>query len=46
MGAWGPAIFSDDNAADLRDNYRKLIGDGMSGADATDKQLDEYFDLR
>ena len=35
MGAWGPALFSDDTAADVRDGYRDLIGDGLSGPEAT-----------
>ncbi|HEV8039867.1 MAG TPA: hypothetical protein VGP62_13450 [Bryobacteraceae bacterium] len=42
MGAWGPGIFSDDNAADLRDDYRALIGDGLSGPEATDRLLREW----
>lgn len=25
MSAWGPAIFSDDLACDVRDDYRELI---------------------
>ena len=42
MSAWGPAVFSDDSAADLRDDYRKLIGDGMSGPDATDHLIQSW----
>jgi hypothetical protein len=42
MGAWGTAIFSDDLAADLRDDYRRLVGDGLSGPEATDQLLKEY----
>lgn len=30
MGAWGPAIFSDDLAADVRADYTDLIGQGIS----------------
>ena len=37
MGAWGTGIFADDNALDLRDDYRKLISDGVSGPQATDR---------
>src|SRR5215469_8820606 len=37
MGVWGTGIFSDDNASDLRDEYRKLIGDGVASSDATDR---------
>ncbi len=42
MGVWGAAIFSDDDAADIRSDYRDLIGDGFSGPEATDKILSEY----
>jgi len=39
MGAWGTGVFSDDNAADLRDDYRKLVGDGLTGPQATDRLI-------
>ncbi len=39
MGVWGPGIFSDDIAVDVRDEYRRLIADGLDGPDATDKVL-------
>jgi hypothetical protein len=39
MGAWGTGIFADDNAIDLRDDYRKLIGDGVTGPGATEKLI-------
>lgn len=42
MGVWGTAIFSSDDASDLRDEYRSLIGDGVSGPDATDKLIAEW----
>src|SRR5947209_4537342 len=42
MGAWGPAIFSDDTASDLRADYRDLIGDGVPGSSATDRLLVEW----
>jgi hypothetical protein len=42
MGVWGTAIFSDDNAADLREDYRRLIGDGINGPEATDRLLKEW----
>jgi hypothetical protein len=42
MGAWGPGVFSDDTAADLREDYRKLIGDGLTGPEATDKLLKDW----
>ena len=42
MGAWGPAIFSDDTASDVRDEYRDHVGDGMSGVEATDRLLSTW----
>ena len=42
MGTWGPGIFSDDLASDLRAEYRDLIGDGLSGEEATDRLLHEW----
>ena len=42
MGVWGAAIFSNDDAADIRSDYLDLIGDGYSDTQATDKILSEY----
>jgi hypothetical protein len=42
MGAWGPALFSDDTAADVRDGYREHVGDGFTGPEATDKLVREW----
>jgi hypothetical protein len=42
MGTWGPALFSDDIASDLREDFRDAIADGLSPAAATDKILAEY----
>jgi hypothetical protein len=39
MGAWGTAIFSDDTACDVRDGYLDLLGEGLSGPDATKKLI-------
>ena len=36
MGTWGPALFADDDAADLRDDYRAYLADAQSDAAATD----------
>jgi hypothetical protein len=44
MGAWGTAIFSDDTACDVRDDYRDHVGDGLSGPEATDRLLKEWGD--
>jgi Domain of unknown function (DUF4259) len=42
MGTWGVAVFSDDLAADLRDEFRDLIGEGLSSTEAVDKLLSEH----
>ncbi len=42
MGTWGPALFSDDTACDVRNEYRDLIGDGLGGSEATDRMLDAW----
>ena len=42
MGAWGTALFSDDTASDVRDSYRDLIGDGLSGPEATKRLVNEW----
>jgi len=44
IGTWGTSIFSDDLACDLRDGYRDLVGDGLTGQQATDALLKEYRD--
>ncbi|NPC95808.1 DUF4259 domain-containing protein [Nocardioides sp. zg-DK7169] len=42
MGAWGPAIFSDDTACDIRSDYRELLEDGVDDAEATRRVIAEY----
>jgi hypothetical protein len=42
MGTWGVAIFSDDLAADLRSDFRDLIGDGLTPSQAVDRLLVDY----
>lgn len=42
MGTWGAAIFSDDTAADVRDEWRDYLGEGLSGQQATDKLLENW----
>lgn len=45
MGAWGPAIFSDDTACDIRSDYRELLEDGVDDAEATQRVISKYQDL-
>jgi hypothetical protein len=42
MGTWGTAIFSDDAAADVREDFRAHIGDGLTAQDATAALLKEW----
>ena len=42
MGAWGPAIYSDDLACDIRDDFKELIGDGLDSEQATSTLEKEY----
>jgi hypothetical protein len=42
MGAWGTALFSDDTACDVRDSYVDLVGDGLTGPEATKAVLREW----
>ena len=42
MGAWGSGVFSDDLACDVRQDYRDLIGDGVSDEDAEEQILSSY----
>lgn len=44
MGAWGTAIFSDDTASDIRNDYIDLLGDGYSPSEATDRILADWKD--
>lgn len=45
MGAWGPAIFSDDTACDVRSDYRELLEDGVADAEATSRVIADYQHL-
>ena len=42
MGAWGPALFSDDLACDVRDDYRELLEDGVDDDEALARTLDAF----
>ena len=43
MGTWGPAIFSDDLACDVRDEYTVHLDEGKSGEEATKIVLQVYY---
>ena len=42
MGAWGAALFADDDAADLRADYRAYLADAQSDSGATDLAARDY----
>ncbi len=42
MGTWGPGLFADDDAADLRDEYRLILAGTQSDATATDEAARLY----
>src|SRR5688572_2139029 len=44
MGTFGTAIFSDDFACDIRDEFKECIGDGMTPEQATTQLTNEYSD--
>jgi len=45
MGAWGPGIFSDDTAVDIRSDYRELLEDQVLDDQATRRIIDQYAHL-
>lgn len=42
MGTFGTTIFSDDFACDIRDEFKELIGDGLTPQQATYELLESY----
>jgi hypothetical protein len=42
MGVWGPGLFSDDDALDIRDEYVDLIGEGVSSRQATRRLVERW----
>ena len=44
MGAWGVALFSDDTACDVRDEYRAALTEGLTPDAARDRVLDRFAD--
>jgi hypothetical protein len=43
VGAWGPGLFSDDLACDVRADYRQLIEDGVADDEASSQILARYL---
>jgi hypothetical protein len=46
VGAWGTAIFSDDTACDVRDEWREAILAGLTPEDATARLVESFGELR
>jgi hypothetical protein len=44
MGAWGTAIFADDTALDVRDEWRDAILEGLDAEDATARLVQSFED--
>jgi hypothetical protein len=42
MGTWGPGLYSDDTACDVRDDYKDILGDGIEEPEATKKILEAW----
>jgi hypothetical protein len=42
VGAWGPGLWSDDTATDVRATYREALEDGMSDDAAAEKVLGDF----
>jgi hypothetical protein len=42
MSTWGVAIFADDVASDVRDDFRFFLADAQSVERATDEIVDSY----
>jgi len=42
LGVWGPSLFSDDVACDVRDYYRELLEDGVEDGAATGQTLEKF----
>ncbi|MFC8922622.1 hypothetical protein [Cellulosimicrobium sp. NPDC057127] len=45
MGTWGPGIFSDDTAADVRGDYRAHVEDGVPDDEATRRVVETWRDV-
>lgn len=43
MGIWGAGLFSDDVACDVRDTYRRLLGDQVPDDEAERRVLEEFL---
>jgi hypothetical protein len=42
MGTWGTALFSDDTASDVREDFKRHVGDGLTAEAATALMVKEW----
>lgn len=42
MGIWGTSLYNDDTACDVRDDYKDILGDGISEPEATECLIDQW----
>ncbi|MGB4596085.1 MAG: hypothetical protein WBI14_09295 [Anaerolineaceae bacterium] len=42
MGVWGTGLYSDDTACDVRDDYKDILGDGVTEPSATDLIIEKW----
>jgi hypothetical protein len=42
MGTWGPGVFADDFASDVRGDWREVLEDGVDAAEATRRLITKY----
>ncbi len=45
MGAWGPGLYSDDTACEVRDEFKARLEEGLTHAEAEQSLLDRFADL-
>jgi hypothetical protein len=42
MGTWGTDLYNDDTALDVRDDYKDILGDGISEPEATNRLIEQW----
>jgi hypothetical protein len=42
MGTWGVGLYSDDSACDIRDDYKDILGGGISEPEATNQLIEQW----
>lgn len=44
MRVWGYGIFDNDNALDIRDDFRRLLREGLPMEEITKRCVEDYLD--